>query len=103
MTDKALKEIREKIACPQFGDDHYGEWGALTLQQRKTILKLLDYVKQVRLYTVWEVADKLKIRAGVIFQKDGISDGLCVSIREIDELIKEMESAINGEQTDKKG
>ena len=45
MTDKELKEIREKISCPQFGDEHYGVWGALTFNQRRTIKRVLDYIE----------------------------------------------------------
>ncbi len=37
ITEERLKEIREKIACPQLGDGHYGEWGHLPLGVRKTI------------------------------------------------------------------
>ena len=44
MIDKFLKEIREKISCPQFGDDHYGEWGILNVNQRRTIKRLIDYM-----------------------------------------------------------
>ena len=44
MTDKFLEEIREKISCPQFGDDHYGEWGILNVNQRRTIKRLIDYM-----------------------------------------------------------
>ena len=36
------KQIREFIACPQFGDLEYGKWGALTLKQRETIYELLQ-------------------------------------------------------------
>lgn len=38
-------DIREKIACPQLGDDHYGEWGALPLVVRREIYALLELVK----------------------------------------------------------
>ena len=38
-----IEEIREYIACPQFGDDHYGKWGALPLFQRLKIKELCDY------------------------------------------------------------
>jgi len=41
ITDERLKEIREKIACPQLGDGHYGEWGSLPLGVRKTIEALV--------------------------------------------------------------
>jgi len=36
------EKIREAISCPQFGDNHYGEWGALRPDQRKLIKRLLD-------------------------------------------------------------
>lgn len=40
-----LQDLREKIACPQLGDDHYGEWGALPLVVRREIYALLELVK----------------------------------------------------------
>ena len=39
-----LADIRKKIACPQLGDDHYGKWGALPLDVRKTINFLIGEV-----------------------------------------------------------
>lgn len=36
------ERIRKAIECPQFGGSAYGEWGALTLEQRKLIKRLLD-------------------------------------------------------------
>lgn len=50
-----IKEIREYISCPQFGDDHYGKWGALRLDQRKKIKDLLDYMNNLQ-----EENEKLK-------------------------------------------
>ena len=44
-----IKEIREYIACPQFGDDHYGKWGALRLDQRQKIKQLLDYITNLQI------------------------------------------------------
>lgn len=44
MTDNVLKAIRQNIACPQFGDDHYGSWGALNLNQRRAIKRMLDHI-----------------------------------------------------------
>lgn len=35
------EKIRKAIECPQFGKT-YGEWGALNLEQRKYIKRLLD-------------------------------------------------------------
>lgn len=50
------EKIRKAIECPQFGNETYGEWGALTLEQRKFIKRLLDeldradnYLKKVYL------------------------------------------------------
>ena len=50
------ERIRKAIECPQFGDETYGEWGALNLEQRKFIKRLLDeldradnYIKKVYL------------------------------------------------------
>ena len=50
------ERIRKAIECPQFGDETYGEWGVLNLEQRKFIKRLLDeldradnYIKQVYL------------------------------------------------------
>ena len=43
-----IKKIRKYISCPQFGDDHYGEWGALRLEQRIKIKSLLDYITNLQ-------------------------------------------------------
>lgn len=42
--------IRKAIECPQFGYDHYGEWGALRLDQRKIIKCLLDELDSADAY-----------------------------------------------------
>lgn len=42
-TGDILTCVREKISCPQFGDDNYGEWGVLSLSKRRIIKRLLDY------------------------------------------------------------
>lgn len=36
------EKIKKAIACPQFGDKHYGEWGILRYDQRVLIKRLLD-------------------------------------------------------------
>ncbi len=36
------QRIRKAIECPQFGDVGYGEWGILSLEQRRLIKRLLD-------------------------------------------------------------
>jgi len=42
--NKEIKEIRDYISCPQFGDDYYGKWGTLRLDQRRKIKDLIDYI-----------------------------------------------------------
>ena len=46
MTDKELNIVRQNIACPQFGDDHYGSWGALRLDQRRAIKRMVDTINR---------------------------------------------------------
>lgn len=36
------EKIRKAIECPQLNNTRYGEWGVLTLEQRKYIKRLLD-------------------------------------------------------------
>ena len=36
------EKIRKAIECPQFNNTRYGEWGALNLEQRRYIKRLLD-------------------------------------------------------------
>lgn len=36
------EKIRKAIECPQFRNKDYGEWGALNLQQRMLIKRLLN-------------------------------------------------------------
>ena len=62
------EKIRKAIECPQFGYATYGEWGALRLEQRIYIKRLLDeldsadnYIKNVYLENqkYKEVIDRL--------------------------------------------
>ena len=36
------EKIRKAIECPQFRDKNYGKWGALNLEQRNLIKRLLN-------------------------------------------------------------
>lgn len=36
------ERMRKAVECPQFGNIDYGEWGALRLDQRRDIKRLLD-------------------------------------------------------------
>lgn len=39
-----LETLSEWVACPQFGDDHYGELGGIAYNKRKLIKDFTDYV-----------------------------------------------------------
>lgn len=63
------EKIRKAIECPQFNNMRYGEWGALNLEQRKYIKRLLDeldhadnYIKKLyfKNQKQKEVIDKIK-------------------------------------------
>ena len=41
-----LEQIREFIACPELGDDHYGKWGAMTREQRLAMNDLIELAKE---------------------------------------------------------
>lgn len=47
MKKSIIKEIREYIAGPMFGDIKYGKWGALTVEQRLKIKELCDYASDL--------------------------------------------------------
>lgn len=44
-TRYTTEQIREFIACPELGDDHYGKWGAMTREQRLVMADLLDRIR----------------------------------------------------------
>lgn len=41
-----LEQIREFIACPELGDDHYGKWGAMSIEQRLVMNDLIGMTKE---------------------------------------------------------
>ena len=70
-----LKEMKEYIRCPQFGDDHYGKYGALRLEQRKEIKRLIDYCDYLEdfEYQVEEfLIKKMFIQRGSVWCKKNI-------------------------------
>ena len=75
------EKIRKAIECPQLNNTRYGEWGALTLEQRKYIKRLLDeldsadnYLKKVYLENK-QLEDKLsKIETLIINHNRNIGD-----------------------------
>ena len=74
MDGSELKEIREKISCPQLGDNHYGEWGILTLHQRLTIKRMLDYID----------AQEKRIRS-LQAENERLKEEICIQHKIIDE------------------
>lgn len=106
MTDRELAEIREKIACPQFGDDHYGEWGALPFRHRRAIYRLWEkaYAQELAIKALMEAIDKAitEARAEAVTEFVerleplkkfrscmGTSEyELCVTMREVDAVKK---------------
>ena len=71
MKEPIIKRIRSYIACPQFGDNTYGKWGALRFDQRKEIKELCDYTK------------------GLEELNDDCVDALCYAIKELNNYEKE--------------
>lgn len=57
------EKVRNAIACPQFGDDHYGEWGALSLDQRKLIKRLLDELDNADDYIKFLLKEKENLKS----------------------------------------
>lgn len=47
MRKSIIKEIREYIAGPMFGDIKYGKWGAIPVEQRIKIKELCDYASDL--------------------------------------------------------
>ena len=72
--------IREAIRCPQFGDEYYGEWGALRYKQRLLIKRLLDEC---------DSADS-HIRK-LYLEKQELIDYLKVSIKKTNDISEELD------------
>jgi hypothetical protein len=47
-----LEQIREFIACPELGDDHYGKWGAMTREQRLAMNDLIEMAKEFESFRI---------------------------------------------------
>ena len=77
--------IREAIRCPQFGDEYYGEWGALRYKQRLLIKRLLDECDSADSY----------IRK-LYLEKQELIDYLKEQINICDDIIKSHMKEISG-------
>ena len=98
-------EIREKIACPQLGDDQYGDWGALPFDVRQAIYGLLveleggdPTVRMFRLFYdagIKDFAERLKARVKETANEK--PDGVRIYESEIDGIINELVAEMEGE------
>lgn len=65
------ERLRKAIACPQFGDNYYGELGALCIDKRRLIKRVLDeldsaddcvknlYLKNIKYKEIIDKAEKI--------------------------------------------
>ncbi len=86
MTDNELKVIRQNIACPQFGDDHYGAWGALNISQRRTIYKMWDEINRQKAEEEALIAGQETLQRHIAEQKE--------EIERLNEKLKAMQAYI---------
>lgn len=56
------EKVRKAIECPQFGNTYYGEWGALRLDQRRYIKRLLDDLKGADVYILKLYKEKQELK-----------------------------------------
>ena len=66
------EEIREYISCPQLGDNHYGKWGALRVEQRLLIKRLLDDLDNAdkTIKNLWQRIEELEDK--ILWQEEHI-------------------------------
>lgn len=87
MRKSIIKEIREYIAGPMFGDIKYGKWGALTVEQRIKIKDLCDYASDLE-YMVDGAIDASIYNAKFVLgiQEDDNEDYKVRFVKEYNEL-----------------
>lgn len=59
------EKIRKAIECPQFGNNGYGEWGALRYDQRVLIKRLLDDLDSADGYILKKEIEKNRVQSTV--------------------------------------
>lgn len=64
------EKIRRAIECPQFGYEKYGEWGALNLQQRTIIKRLLDELDSADEYIKNTCIENQKLKAYIKYLEE---------------------------------
>lgn len=76
-------KIREAIKCPQFGDSHYGEWGALRYEQKVRIKRLLDELDEDDVYIRKLYEENIKLHEENVKLQKRIDK----TVQEIDEIL----------------
>lgn len=59
------EKIIKAIECPQFGNNGYGEWGALRYDQRVLIKRLLDDLDSADGYILKKEIEKNRVQSTV--------------------------------------
>ena len=87
------EKIRKAIECPQFGNTNYGEWGALRLDQRKYIKRLLDDLDGADAYILqlYKEIEKLKEQ---LEQKENEIKELCKKIKVNEKSRRKMQKSL---------
>lgn len=87
MRKSIIKEIREYIAGPMFGDIKYGKWGALPVEQRIKIKELCDYASDLELMVDGAIDAAIYDAKFVLgIQEDGNEDYKVRFVKEYKEL-----------------
>ena len=60
-------KIRKSIECPQFGNSSYDEWGALRIEQRRNIKRLLDELDSADNYIVKMYKENQQLKEDISF------------------------------------
>lgn len=86
-----VETIRNWISCPQFGDDHYGELGALPYHKRKILKDLCDYVEPLEQHDLKIQQENIELKRQLLEKKCSDKD---VEYKEKIKLQKRINKAI---------
>ena len=86
-----VETIRNWIACPQFGDDHYGELGALPYHKRKILKDLCDYVEPLEHHDMEIQQENIELKRQLLEKKCSDKD---VEYKEKIKLQQRIDNAI---------
>ena len=88
-----IKEIKENIKCPQFGDISYGKWGALKIEQRVAYKQLIEEVESADnvIKSQYKEIERLNNDIKILLQENGNKEKV---IKAQDNIIKEVKEYI---------